>query len=147
MPLLRRVVNLGCVLLLACGSESRQPETLPDAFTVFPSLPIPPGATLVSKAGSSDALQLTMFSPSKAGDVLAYYRSVLSKGGWRLVSDRKKPDGAVILYAEQDGPPMWVSVWPTSDSAGTMVQLSGVVVPKDSAKATAQPKPAPKPRS
>jgi hypothetical protein len=72
---------------------------------------------------------------------------VLSKAGWRLVSDRQKPDGTVVLYAEQDGPPMWVSVWPTSDSAGTMVQLAGVVLRKDSTKAAAQPGAAPKPKS
>jgi hypothetical protein len=147
MPLIRHVLNLGCVLLLACGSDSPPPQSLPDAFTVFPNLPIPPGATLVSKAGSSDALQLTMFSPARATGVVAYYRSVLSKGGWRLVSDRQKPDGTVVLYAEQDGPPMWVSVWPTSDSAGTMVQLAGVVLRKDSTKAAAQPGAAPKPKS
>ena len=135
-------------LILACGSESSPPPKSPDTFTVFPNLPLPPGAKFVSRAGSADALQITLFSPTQATAVTDYYRDVLSKGKWRLVSDTKKPDGSVVLYAEQDGPPIWVSLWPTSDGAGTMVQLAGAVIGKDSVKAE-QPgvKSAPKPRS
>ena len=51
-------------------------------------------------------------------------------GTWRLVGDAKRPDGSVALYAEQDGPPLWVRIWPTSDSAGTMVELAGAMVGK-----------------
>ena len=88
-----------------------------------------------------------MFSPSETSEVVKYYRNVLSKGRWRLVSDQKRPDGKVMLYAEQDGPPIWVSVWPATDSAGTMVQLAGAVLAKDSGKAAAEPIPAPKSKS
>jgi hypothetical protein len=140
---------LVCALLLACGSESSPPAKTPSTFTVFPNLPLPPGARFVSRAGSADALQITFFSPSEAPAVTEYYRGVLSKGKWRLVSETKKPDGTVVLYAEKDGPPIWVSLWPTSDKAGTMVQLAGAVVPKDTTK-SAQPsttKSAPKPKS
>jgi hypothetical protein len=147
MPYFRYVVTLSCVLLAACGSDPAPPSKSPATFTVFPNLPLPPGAKFVSRAGSSDALQITLFSPSEATYVVDYYRDVLSKGRWRLVSDQKKPDGKVILYAEQDGPPIWVSVWPTNDSAGTMVQLAGAVLAKDSAKAAAEPTPAPKSKS
>ncbi len=114
---------------------------------MFPNLPLPPGARFVSRAGSADALQITMFSPSEATAVVEYYRDALSKGKWRLVSDQKKPDGKVVLYAEQDGPPIWVSVWPTSDKAGTMVQLAGAVLAKDSVKAGTGAAPKPKSKS
>jgi hypothetical protein len=117
-------------LVLACGSESPQPPKLPDAFAVFPTLPMPPEAKVVSRTGSADALQLTLFSPTKADAVTDYYRGQLSSGGWRLVGDVKRPDGSVALYAEQDGPPLWVRIWPTSDSAGTMVELAGALVGK-----------------
>ena len=92
--------------LLACRSESPAPPKPPDAFAVFPNLPLPPDAKFVSRAGSADALQLTLFSPGKADAVTDYYRDLLSKGKWRLVGDVKKPDGSVVLYAEQDGPPI-----------------------------------------
>ena len=89
-----------------------------------------------------------MFSPSPAAGVTEYYRGALSKGKWRLVGDVQQPDGAVVLYAEQDGPPMWVRIWPTSDGAGTMVEVAGAVTGKDSAKANrAGSKPGSKPRS
>ncbi len=120
-----------CVVLLACGSESATPKH-PDVFKVLPDLPLPPGAQFVSRAGSAEALQITLFSPGPVAGVTAYYRDALSTGKWRLVGDVKKRDGSVVLYAEQDGPPMWVRIWPTSDSAGTMVELSGAVVGGDS---------------
>jgi hypothetical protein len=129
------VLAAACLLVFACGSESRPPEKVADPFAVFTSLPLPPDAKFVSRAGSADALQITMFSPSNADTVVSYYRGTLSTGRWRLVSDQKKPDGKVVLYAEQDGPPLWVSVWPTTDGAGTMVQLVGAALGKDSVKA------------
>jgi hypothetical protein len=129
MPSQIRFVSLLCALVIGCGSEAPPPKS-PDAFAVFPQLPLPPEAKLVSRAGSADALQLTMFSPARADAVTDYYRDKLSSGKWRLVGDAKRPDGSVALYAEQDGPPLWVRIWPTSDSAGTMVELSGALVGK-----------------
>jgi hypothetical protein len=85
---------------------------------------------LVSRAGSEDALQIRLLSPGTVEKVTGYYRDVLSKAPWRLVSDVKDPDGTVVLYAEQDGPPIWVRIWPTSDKEGTMVELAGAVVGK-----------------
>ena len=84
----------------------------------------------MSRAGGADALQITLFSATKADALTDYYRTQLSKGKWRLVSDVKRPDGSVALYAEQDGPPLWVRVWPTSDGAGSMVELAGALVGK-----------------
>ncbi len=135
MPSPKYLLSVVCAALLACGSESSPQPKPPDTFTVFPNLPLPPGAQFVSRAGSADALQITMFSPTPAAGVTEYYRGVLSKGKWRLVGDAKKPDGSVILYAEQDGPPLWVRIWPTTDGAGTMVELAGALTGKDSTKA------------
>lgn len=129
MPSSRLAFRLACVLLAACGSEPRAPKP-PDTFTVFPNLPLPPSSQFVSRAGSEDALQLRLLSSGSPDQVTEYYRDVLSQGKWRLVSDVKKPDGSVVLYAEQDGPPIWVRIWPTSDGAGTMVELAGAVVGK-----------------
>jgi hypothetical protein len=125
----RHFFSLACALLLGCGSESPPPNP-PDAFAVFPNLPLPPDAQFVSRSGSTDALQLTLFSPTKTDAVTEYYRNRLSGGRWRLVGDVKRPDGSVALYAEQDGPPLWVRIWPTSDSAGTMVELVGALLGK-----------------
>ena len=118
---------------LACGSESRAPKQ-PQLGDAFPNLPLPPQPELISQTGSADALQLTLRSPGDMDHILAYYRSILSAGDWRLVSDIKNRDGSVALYAEQNGPPMWVRIWKPSGQSGTMIQLTGAVAPKDTTK-------------
>jgi hypothetical protein len=121
------------LVLLACGSDTRATKG-PPIQQVFPNLPLPPDPELVSRSGSADALQLTIRSPADVAQVADYYRDVLSRGKWRLVSDVKSADGSTALYAEHDGQPMWVRIWKPGDGRGTMVQLSGAVVPKDSLK-------------
>jgi hypothetical protein len=93
---------------------------------------LPQHPELVARAGGADALQLTLFSPAEFEQVTEFYRTVLSKEPWRLISDKKNQDGSVVLYAEQRGPPLWVRIWKLGDR-GTMVELNGAVV--DSAKA------------
>jgi hypothetical protein len=96
---------------------------------VLPNLPVPPRASVVSRDGSTDALKLTLMSRAKPAEVEAYYRSILtSKNGWRLVSDSRDAEGAVVLLAQQDGPPLWVRIQSTDDSAATMVELAGAVL-------------------
>jgi hypothetical protein len=132
MPYFKLCLGAALVLVVACGSESRSPE-LPDFMIAFPNLALPPQAELVSRSGSKDALQLTFRTPADEAHVIGYYRDVLSAGKWRLVGDSKNRDGSTALYAEQDGPPLWVRIWKGSDGAGTMVQLTGAVPTKDSA--------------
>lgn len=124
---------MACLVSLACGSEPRNPKH-PSLEAAFSHLPLPPEPELVSQAGSADALQLTLHSSAKLAEVTNYYRNTLSSGNWRLVSDTKSADGSVVLYAEQDGPPMWVRIWSPRDRRGTMVQLTGAVITKDSVK-------------
>ncbi len=112
-------------VLPACGDKRPEP---PDISEVFPNLPLPPGARLVSRAGGEDVLQLVFTSPSNQGQVEAYYRSVFSGAGWRLVSGAKDRQGAMVLLAEQDGPPLWVRILPTDGGGTTVVELSGAKV-------------------
>jgi hypothetical protein len=133
MPTFRTFWSVLAGLVLACGSESRPPKP-PEFGAAFPNLPLPPEPELVSQTGSADALQLTLHTPSDLDHIVDYYRNVLSAGNWRLVSDIKNRDGSVVLYAEQDGPPMWARIWKPKDRPGTMVQLTGAVVSKDSTK-------------
>jgi hypothetical protein len=134
--------------VLACRSEPRNSQpTLPDVTKAFSNLPLPPNPELVSRAGSADALQLTVFSPADFEQVTELYRKVLSEEHWRLVSDKKNADGSVVLYAEQKGPPLWVRIWKLGDR-GTMVELTGAVVDAGKPKpATPASKAEPKKRS
>ena len=119
------------VLLLACGSEPRPPKP-PEFAQAFSHLPLPPNPEIVSRGGSADALQITVRSPADVAVVTNYYRNTLSQGNWRLVSDIKSSDGSTALYAEHDGPPLWVRIWKPTDQPGTMVQLTGAVTAADS---------------
>jgi hypothetical protein len=129
---------VACLVLLGCGSEPRAPKP-PGLGEAFSNLPLPPQPELVSQTGSADALQLTLHSPANPDVVTGYYRNTLSTGAWRLVSDMKTADGSVVMYAEHDGPPMWVRIWKSENRTGTMVQLTGAVVGKDSLKLRGKP--------
>jgi hypothetical protein len=116
----------GIAILALVACRDKGPQT-PKISQVLPNLPIPPNAKVVSKSGGSDALQITLMSPAKVKDVEAYYRTTLSKNGWRLVNDMRDRDGSVLLFAEQDGPPLWVRIKSTDDSVATMVELAGAM--------------------
>ena len=134
MPSFRQILSIAGVVLLACRSEPRDSQPPPPAFAkAFSNLPLPRDPELVSRGGGADALQLTVHSPAGVDEVTEYYRTVLSNTPWRLVSDRKNPDGSTVLYAEHNGPPLWVRIWKLGDR-GTMVELTGAVIQKDSVK-------------
>ena len=101
-------VGLALLALVACRDK---PPEMAKISEVFPNLPVPPKASLVSRAGSPDALKLTLRSEVKPREVEAYYRDILSeRNGWRLVSDTRDREGAIVLLAQQDGPPLWVRI-------------------------------------
>ena len=120
----------GFVALSACRAD-RPPEKIAAASDALPNVPLPPGATFVSRAGSADALQLVYHTDVPLGVIADYYRSVLSRGQWRLVSDTKDAAGVVSLYAEQNGPPLWIRVVPDHGANGSTVEIAGAVVAPD----------------
>jgi hypothetical protein len=119
-------IRIGLAVLALVGCRDKGPE-IAQVYDVFPTLPMPPAASVVSREGSPEALKLTLRSSSKPAKVEAYYRQTLTKNGWRLVSDARDAEGAVVLLAQQDGPPLWVRIQSTDDSVGTMVELAGAV--------------------
>jgi hypothetical protein len=125
-------IRVGLALLALVGCQEKPPETA-KMSEVFPKLPLPPNASLVSREDGADAVKLTLKSNAKPADVEAYYRAALSqRNGWRLVSDSRDAEGATVLLAERDGPPLWVRIVSTGDSA-TMVELAGAVVSRHKA--------------
>lgn len=119
-------IAVGLVVLALAGCKDREPE-MAKISDVFPNLPVPPRASVISRDGSPDAIKLTLMSNASPAEVEAYYRDVLGRGGWKLVSDTRDAEGAVVLMAEQDGPPLWVRIQSTSDSVATKVELAGAV--------------------
>src|SRR6266508_1102640 len=94
-----------CAALAACADKTPKTVTMREAL---PNLPLPPGASFVSRAGGPDALQITLRSSAAADVVVAYYRNMFKSGGWQLLNDAKVAEGATVLLAQQNGPPLWV---------------------------------------
>ncbi len=136
LPAKIRVALSLCLLLAAC--RDRPPQT-PSVGEVLPNLPLPPDATFLSRAGGPDALQLTVKSPAPPDQVAAYYRKLFKHGGWKLVNDAKDRDGAVVLLAEQKGPPLWVRIRQSDDGHSTVVELAGAVLAKKDSTAGRKP--------
>lgn len=130
-------VGLALAVLALVGCKDEPPE-MAKISEAMPNIPLPPSAKVVSRAGSPEALKLTLVSSAKAPQIEAYYRRILSENGWRVLSDSRDREGAVVLLARQNGPPLWVRIQSTSDSMATMVELAGAVV---------SPEPEPKPAS
>lgn len=133
-------IILALSLVVAACERERPPEQ-PRFSEVLPNLPLPPQATFVSRAGGADAIQITVRSPVRAELVEAYYRRTFKEKGWRLVNDAKDAQGAVVLFVEQDGPPLWVRIRSAEDSTGTLVDIAGAKATKkpDSTRATHPP--------
>ena len=119
------------VALAACGDKPAKPVDIAEAL---PNLPLPPSPTIISKTGGANTAMITLRSPAKIADVEAYYRSVLTGPGWKLVKQSTDRSGAIIMLAEQNGPPLWVRLRSAPDGSGTLVELAGAVVDSASTK-------------
>jgi hypothetical protein len=117
--------------LLGCGDKPDKPA---DISATLPNLPLPRQPTLVSKSGGANTLMITLSSPAKIAEVEAYYHSVLTGPGWKLIKQSTDRTGAITMLAEQNGPPLWVRIRSKPDSTGTLVDLAGAVVDSASPK-------------
>ena len=121
-----------CAALAACADKTPKMAKLNEAL---PNIPLPPDPSFVGRSGGPDALQITLRSPATPDSVAGYYRRVFKTGKWKLVNEAKDAEGAIVLLAQQTGPPLWVRIHP-ADSGGSMIELSGAVLSKiDSAGA------------
>jgi hypothetical protein len=114
------VLVAGCGLL-ACSAPKKE-VPLRDAL---PNLPLPPSAQVLSREAGEDAMQVRFRSDLEPDQVAIYYRALLGKPPWRLTSDTPGADGTITLYAEQDGPSLWVTIRKAEGAPGSLVVLAG----------------------
>ena len=139
IPFRIRAVALAALALLPASGCRDAPPKPPKPGEVFQNLPLPPNASVVSRSSGSEALQITLRSPHPARKIEEYYRGALSRNGWRLVNQAKGADGAITMYAEQDGPPLWVTIRPAEDSAASLVDLAGALVARQNTGGATRP--------
>lgn len=97
-----------------------------DLQAVFPTLPLPPGAELLTKEAGTDAVRLIVVSPAGPDSVVAYYRTTLSNDPFHLVNDQVAGK-TTSLYAEREGngPSIWVVVSPNGTAGSQVVIAAG----------------------
>lgn len=120
---MRHTTLLLTVLLAAACSDAKPPEVkISDAL---PNIPAPPNASIVSRESGEDAVKVRFRTPFSADKTAEYYREMLSKAPYTLVSDTKTPDNGYAMYAEQPGQPsLWVQIARDGDNAAT-VDIAG----------------------
>ena len=120
-----RLTRLLPLMLLLAAACSDPPRRLPRLSETIPNLPIPPGGQVLRTEGGTDALSIRYRTPMAPEAAANYYRELLGRDPWRLVSDTRGPDGEVSLYAEHDGPPLWVVIRKANGAEGSFVDLAG----------------------
>lgn len=106
---------------------------MPQLGAAFATVITPPSSALVSRAGSSDALELTFQSGLGAERIAQFYRGQFSREGWRIVSDIADTAGVIAMHVEWDATrqPMWVRIQPEGN--GSTINMVGAVPASDSA--------------
>lgn len=132
MRIPRQLSALAFALLVVAGCGDRPPEP-PRLSEALPNIPLPPLASVVSRSGGPDALEITFRSSISRDSMAEIYRRILTSGEWNLVSDTKTADGTIALYAERNGPPLWVNIRKDPEGAGTLMTIAGAVIKPDSA--------------
>lgn len=134
----RSVVALLGVALAACSVKEGAREAAREAAPpppVLAGVPFPATARLTDTTRTADALRAQFFVGMSVDSLAAYYRRELPKAGFRIVGD--VTDGPrVDMYAQRDGPPLWVQMQPARDSGITQFTIIGAA-----AGAPARPEP------
>lgn len=96
-----------------------------------------PQSTIVSVSAGTDAAEVTLTAGDPVERVAGWFREALPLNGWQLRNEGKGPDGAVSIYAEKEGRPLWLTLKPNVGGPGTTYTLIGAIIEPDSAAAVA----------
>jgi len=118
--------TLIALALVACSPDA--PKQIATVGEALPGLPLPPEARVVARGGSPDALQITFQSGWSADSLINLYRAVLSNAPWELQNDVLDSEGARVLYATRQGPPIWVRIKGNVGAPGSTIQIMGAAV-------------------
>jgi hypothetical protein len=87
---------------------TRKPARAP---ALLAGVPIPDVARVLDTTGTADAARIVLSIAWPPDSVASFYRRELPKVGFRIVGDLADSTG-IDLYAQRDGPPLWIQVRP-----------------------------------
>jgi|GEM_PF-1641217 len=123
-PLLAAVA---AVLLVGCTPDRPKLPSLPDAFA---ALPLPPSSEFLGRSGSEDALMFTFRSALVADTMAAYYKALFaSDTTYHVMNTTVGASGEHAFYIEYLRRPIWLRIRPEAGSVGSIVELTGAVLP------------------
>jgi hypothetical protein len=122
------IVLLAALALAACtgGDNAGQDESAVKTPPVLVGVPFIEGSEVVDTSGTREAARVTFLIPMPSDSVAAFYRRRLAAEGWRIVGDVADA-GGVDLYAERNGPPLWVHIRPGQQPNTTLCALIGAI--------------------
>ncbi|HEX4634375.1 MAG TPA: hypothetical protein VH163_11095, partial [Gemmatimonadales bacterium] len=84
-----------------------------------------PRSTLVDMSSGDSAGQLTLASPDAPDTVASWFRTSLDLNHWTLQNDARQPDGSILIYAERNTQPLWISIQRATGGPGSTFTVTG----------------------
>ncbi len=125
---------LALVLVVACD-RPKQPDARQLASRALQGALSYPNSTIINLAAGTDAAEVTLTTVDPIERVAGWFREALPLNGWQLRNEGKGAGGAVSIYAEKNGRPLWLTLTPNSGGPGTTYTLIGAIIEPDSAAA------------
>ena len=122
-PLLLAAAALVTIAACVAKDETGKPVRTP---AVLAGVPIPDVAQVVDTSGTADAARVVLAIAWPPDSVAAFYRRELPKTGFRIVGDQGD-SVRIDLYAQRDGPPLWIQVLHGRRPGTTEYTLIGAV--------------------
>jgi hypothetical protein len=134
----RTVLILGCLGFLACD-RPQDADGREFAARALRGALAYPASTVVTVSAGDDAAEVTFSTVDPLDRVAGWFRAALPLNGWQLRNEGKGAEGAVSIYAEKEGRPLWLTLRPNVGGPGTTYTLIGAII--DSATARSSPGP------
>lgn len=134
----RLVAAVALLALLASCDRPKEPDARQLASRALRGTLSYPNSTIVSVSAGTDAAEVTLTTADPIERVAGWFREALPLNAWVLRNERKGADGAVSIYAEKEGRPLWLTLKPNVGGPGTTYTLIGAIIEPDST--VAQPR-------
>ena len=122
-PLLLAAAALVTIAACVAKDDTGTPVRTP---AVLAGVPIPDVAQVVDTSGTADAARVVLAIAWPPDSVAAFYRRELPKVGFRIVGDQGD-SVRIDLYAQRNGPPLWIQMLHGRRPGTTEYTLIGAV--------------------